>query len=122
MNRRIRGAATVGLMWVIVLVVLLLIAGSAAYVFASAKTDVERKLSDTEAAKKASDDKYVAAANKLARLSEVVGFRNEDDKSSESRPDEAKGRITSLQEGQSAWLGKDASTLARVIDAYEAKV
>jgi len=122
MNRRIRGAATVGLMWVIVLVVLLLIAGSAAYVFASDKTDVERKLSDTEAAKKASDDKYTAAANKVARLSEVVGFRNEDDKSSESRPDEVKGRITALQEAQSAWLGKDASTLARVIDAYEAKV
>lgn len=122
MNRRIRGAATVGLVWVIVLIVLLLIAGSSAYVFASDKTDVERKFKDAEVAGAASEKKFRDAATKLARLSEVVGFRNEDDKASESRADEAKGRITALQEGNSAWLGKDASTLARVIDAYEAKI
>jgi archaellum component FlaG (FlaF/FlaG flagellin family) len=122
MNRRIRGAATVGLVWVIVLVVLLLIAGSAAYVFASDKTDVERKLRDSETAVATEKKKYTDAASKVARLSEIVGFRNEDDKASESRADEAKGRVAALQDANSAWLGKDASTLARVLDAYEAKV
>ena len=122
MNRRIRGAATVGLIWVIVLVVLLLIAGSSAYVFASDKTDVEGQLREAKVAILANETKYREAASKVARLSEIVGFRNEDDKSSESRADEAKGRVAALQEANSAWLGKDASTLARVLDAYDAKV
>ena len=121
MNRRIRGAASVGVIWVIVLLALVLFAGAGIYVLASEKTKNERAVKDAVLAQQQTQTRYEDAAKKVRELSDIVGFRDENEALSESRASEAKLRVTSLQEGNS-WIGKDASTLSRVIERLETKV
>ena len=121
MNRQIRGAATVGVVWVIVLLVLLLSSGGGMYVFASDKTEVERLLKLSKDAETANAEKFRAATVKIRALSEQVGFRDESDTLAEARAEEIKARLAALRTAN-LWTGDDATTLARMVDRYEAKV
>ncbi len=122
MNRRNRGAASVGVVWVIVLLALVLFAGAGIYVLASEKAENEKAVKDAQALEVAATKKYEDAALKVRALAEVVGFRDESDPNSETRPDEIKGRVTALQENYSGFIGKDASNLARIVERLEAQV
>ncbi len=121
MNRRIRGAATVGVIWVIVLLALVLFAGAGIYVLASEKADNEKKVKDAQTLEAQARAKYEESAGKVRALAQHVGFRDETDPNSDARPDEIKGRLTALQESY-GFVGKDASNLARVVERFEAQV
>ena len=122
MNRRNRGAASVGVVWVIVLLALVLFAGAGIYVLASEKAENEKKVKVAQDAEASATKKYEDAALKVRALAELVGFRDESDPNSETRPDEIKGRVTALQENYSGFIGKDASNLARIVERLEAQV
>lgn len=122
MNRRIRGAASVGVVWVIVLLAMVLFAGAGIYVLASEKAKNERLVKEAQAAQLAAEAKYLDAAGKVRELSDVIGFKDESDSLSETRVQEVKGRITNLQEGFSGFIGKDASTLSRIVNGLETRI
>ncbi len=122
MNRQIRGAATVSVVWVIVLLALLLFSGGGIYIYASEKTKDENAVKLAQLDAKKNEERYQAAAQKVRELSEQVGFRDEADNLSESRPAEITERLKTLRDNHSAFLGPDATTASRMIERLDTRV
>jgi predicted nuclease with TOPRIM domain len=122
MNRQIRGAATVSVVWVIVLLALLLFSGGGIYVFASEQTKNQNAVKTAQAEAAAKEAKYLEAAKKVRELSEQVGFRDDSDNLSESRPGEISDRLKQLRQNHSSFLGDDASTASRMIERLDTRV
>jgi len=125
MNRRIRGAATVSVVWVIALIVLLLFAGGGVYIYASERAQHEAAVTRATRGKEDADARFAALTAKYLTLSKEVGFRDESKPAteSESNPEQARGTIRQLQEGYSAHgIGPDANSLSRVIERMRVRL
>lgn len=122
MNRSIRGAATVGVVWVIVLLALLLFAGGGIYVLASEKTKNEDAVRAAQTAAATAEARYTEAAGRLRALAVPVGFRDESDPGSMSRPEEILGRLSQLRENHGDFIGADVTSVSRAIERMESRV
>lgn len=118
MNRRTRGAAFVSLLWVVVLIVLLLIGGVVIYMFASERTALEGQLAVAQRDLATSTAKVSKANKRNLVLSGKVGFRDDKDPLSESRPEEIDGLLKQL----STDYGADTTTLFRMTERLRTRI
>ena len=115
MDHRVRGAATVSVVWLIMMLVLVLAAGGFIYVLSSerAALQADKAVAVLEA------DRSLKVANeatdKILVLSRAVGFRDDGDLTV-SRVDEITGKLQILRDNFGEWAGKDATTLSRALD------
>ncbi len=123
MNSRTRGAATVSVVWVIVLIVLVMATGAGLYLLASERAKQESDVADAQAKEKAATSALVEKGTRLLLLSKPVGFRNEKDPLAESDPMLVEGILKQLQENYSAHgIGPDADSLSRVVERMRTRL
>jgi hypothetical protein len=123
MNRGVLGAATVGVVWVISLVVLLLFSGGFLYLLASERATLEANAARADREKDAETERANAALLRVIELSKVVGFRNEQDPDSRTDVAQVAGTIQQLQDNYSAHgISKEQSSLSRVVERMKARL
>ena len=124
MNRRIRGAAYVSVVWLVVMIVLVLAAAGVAYMISSDSAKKDETIAALTREKADATTRYESARQKVRDLSKVVGYRDENDPASESNPQQINDLIKQLHEQYSkdGEVGVDATTTARVIDALRTRV
>jgi len=119
MNRRTSGAATVGLIWIIVLILLLIGCAAGLYAVSADKTKAEEAIVAQKKLTEEADGKVKALKNKLSALSKVVGFRDETDQG-DSRDDQIAKAIEDIRTKQN--LGPDATTTSKVIEKLQTQI
>ncbi len=120
MNRRTRGAATVGLIWVVVLIVLLLAAVGAAWLVSADKTKAEERVAAVTKEREAAETKYADVKKKLAEFSKAAGFRDPNDPDAMVRIEQMNAGIEDVRNKQK--LGADATTASKVIELLGTRV
>jgi predicted nucleic acid-binding Zn-ribbon protein len=119
MNRRTSGAATVGLIWIIVLILLLIGCAAGLYAVSADKTKAEEAIVAQKKLTEEADGKVKTLKNKLSALSKVVGFRDESDQG-DSRDDQIAKAIEDIRTKQN--LGADATTTSKVIEKLQTQI
>ena len=114
MNRSSRGAASVGLIWVVVLVVLLLGSLLGIWMVNADKTAAEVKIADLTKRLDISEARVIDLKKKILETSKVVGFRDENNPDAEVRPDQIAGTLKGVSDKYQ--LGPDATTSSKAIE------
>jgi NAD-dependent DNA ligase len=119
MNRRTRGAATVGLIWIIVLILLLLGCAAGLYTVSADKTKADEAVVAQKRLTEDAEKKAKASKDKLSSLSKVVGFRDESDQG-DSREEQITKALEEIRTKQN--LGPDATSTSKVIEKLQAQI
>jgi len=119
MNRRTSGAAKVGLIWIIVLILLLLGCAAGLYTVSADKAKAEESLASQKRLTEDADKKAKASEDKLSSLSKVVGFRDESDQG-DSREEQISKALEEIRTKQN--LGADATSTSKVIEKLQAQI
>ncbi len=119
MNRRTRGAATVGLIWIIVLILLLIGCAAGLYSVSADKTKVEEQLASQKKLTDEADAKAKAAKAKLSAISKVAGFRDESEQG-DTREEQIAKALEDVRGKLN--LGADATTASKVIEKLQAQI
>jgi hypothetical protein len=119
MNRRTSGAATVGLIWIIVLILLLLGCAAGLYTVSADKTKAEEAVAAQKRLTEDAEKKAKASKDKLSSLSKVVGFRDETDQG-DSREEQITKALEEIRTKQN--LGADATSTSKVIEKLQAQI
>ena len=119
MNRRTSGAAKVGLIWIIVLILLLLGCAAGLYTVSADKTKAEEAVAAQKRLTEDAEKKAKASKDKLSSLSKVVGFRDESDQG-DSREEQISKALEEIRTKQN--LGADATSTSKVIEKLQAQI
>ena len=119
MNRRTSGAATVGLIWIIVLILLLLGCAAGLYTVSADKTKAEEAVAAQKRLTEDAEKKAKASKDKLSSLSKVVGFRDETDQG-DSREEQITKALEEIRTKQN--LGADATSTSKVIEKLQVQI
>src|SRR5262245_56193184 len=120
MNRSSRGAATVGLIWVVVLVVLLLASAAGIWMVNADKAQAEAKILQLTKDRETAETRVSDSKKKLQEVSKVIGFKDENDPGADVRPDQVAATVKSV--GEKYGLGPDATTASKVIERLTTQV
>lgn len=118
MNRSTRGAATVGLIWVVVLVVLLLASVAGIWMVNADKTVAETKIAGLTKERDEKEARVSELKKKILEFSKVAGFRDENNPDAEVRVDQITNTLKDVREKHA--LGQDATTASKVIERLQA--
>ena len=119
MNRRTSGAAKVGLIWIIVLILLLLGCAAGLYTVSADKTKAEEAVAAQKRLTEDAEKKAKASKDKLSSLSKVVGFRDETDQG-DSREEQIAKALEEIRTKQN--LGADATSTSKVIEKLQVQI
>jgi hypothetical protein len=119
MNRSSRGATSVGLIWVVVLVVLLLASAAVIWAVNADKTQADLKIGALTKERDEKDVRITDLKKKILEISKVIGFKDENDPGADVRPDQVAGTVKSV--GEKYGLGPDA-TASKVIERLTTQI
>jgi predicted nucleic acid-binding Zn-ribbon protein len=120
MNRSSRGATSVGLIWVVVLVVLLLASAAVIWAVNADKTQADLKIGALTKERDEKDVRITDLKKKILEISKVIGFKDENDPGADVRPDQVAGTVKSV--GEKYGLGPDATTASKVIERLTTQI
>jgi hypothetical protein len=120
MNRRTRGATSVGLIWIIVLIVLLLGCAAGLYLVSADKSAAELKIADLTKQRAEAETRLTEAKKKLNAVSSVIGFKDDASTDTEVRVDQV---TKTLEDSRTKFgLGQDATTASKVIERLQTQI
>jgi hypothetical protein len=120
MNRSTRGAASVGLIWVVVLVVLLLASVGGIWKVNSDNALLEANVAKFTKERDSAEARVTENKKKILEISKVIGFRDENNPDAEVRPDQITSTLKGLSEKYG--LGQDATTASKAIERFTAQI
>lgn len=120
MNRWTRGAASVGLIWIVALIVLLLGAVVGLWAVNADKAAGEAKIATLTKERDAAETRATDLKKKLTDASKVVGFRDENEPGSEIRVDQITNTLKGVADKYA--LGQDANSASKVIERLQSQI
>jgi NAD-dependent DNA ligase len=120
MNRRMRGAASVGLIWIVVLIVLLLASVAGLYLVNADKTAAEAKIAAITKERDGAETRYSDLKKKVNAISAAIGFRDPNNPDADTRPEQIAKTLEDIRTKLA--LGQDATTASTVIERLQTQI
>jgi NAD-dependent DNA ligase len=114
MNRGTRGAATVGLIWIVVLIVLLLASVAGLYLVNADKAKAEETITRVTKERGDNETRYTELKKKLNAIATSIGFRDPNNPDADPRPEQIAKTLEDVRTKFA--LGQDATTASTVIE------
>lgn len=120
MSRRTRGAASVGLIWIVLLIVILLGCVAGLYFVNADKALLEEKVRTVTKERDEQQSRVAEGKKKIIELSKLAGFRDDNDPNAETRAEQVQKIVGEIATKRA--LGADATTASRVLERLDTQI